>query len=218
MFKKMMLALACTSAMSMAQAAPILLQEDFDDVPSLSSEGWVFNNASVPPGVAPGWAQGNPVPFEAHTGAPDAYIASSFEAAAPGGVLNNQLFTPLFSVENGAVATFFLRAEQFLSFSDIVTYGYTNGVADPAGFIRQMTVTVPTDGWTQYTITLNAQGAGATARLGFIHRGPEATSNYVGLDTLTIEALEAPAAVPEPASLMIIGIGLAGLGLARRRG
>lgn len=215
MFKKTMLALVCASTMGMAQAA-VLLQEDFDNVSALPGEGWVFNNASVPPGFAPGWAQGNENVFEAHMGAPNAYIASSFEAAAPGGTLNNQLFTPEFSVEDGAVATFYLRAEQFLTFSDIVTYGYTNGVADPSGFIRQMTVTVPTDGWTRYTITLGPQGAGTTARLGFIHQGDEATSNYVGLDTLRIETME-PAAVPEPASLMIIGIGLVGLGVARRR-
>lgn len=215
MFKKLTLALVCTFAMSVAQGATILLEENFDNVSSLASAGWVFDNASVPPGPSPGWVQGNPGVFTAHTGASDAYITSNFEVAGPGGVLNNQLYTPVFSVENGAVATFFLRAEQFMSFSDIVTYGYTNGVADPAGFITQMTITVPTDGWTQYTITLAAQGAGATARLGFIHWGPEENSNYVGLDTLRVLELE-PTGVPEPASLMIVGLGLAGLGLARR--
>lgn len=215
MFKKVTFALIWACAMSVAQGATILLEEDFDDVSSLTSAGWVFNNASVPPGPASGWEQGTPEVFTAHTGADDAYIASNFEAAGPGGVLNNQLYTPLFSVENGAIATFFLRAEQFENFSDIMTYGYTNGVADPAGYITQMTITVPTTGWTQYTITLAAQGLGATARLGFIHRGAEANSNYVGLDTLRVLEPE-PTGVPEPASLMIIGLGLAGLGLARR--
>lgn len=216
MFKKIALALACASAMSMAQGATILLEEDFDNVSSLASAGWVFDNASMPPGPLPGWTQGNPGVFTAHQGASDAYIVSNFQAAAPNGVLNNQLYTPVFSVENGAIATFFLRAEEFMNFSDIVTYGYTDGAADPAGYIKQMTITVPTDGWTQYTITLPARGAGATARLGFIHWGPEANSNYVGLDTLLVLEPDEPTVVPEPASLMIIGLGLAGLGLARR--
>lgn len=216
MFKKVALVLACASVINMAQGATILLEENFDNVLSLTNKGWVFDNASVPPGPAPGWTQGNPDVFAAHRGTEDAYIVSNFQAAGPNGVLNNQLYTPVFSVENGAIATFFLRAEEFLNFSDIVTYGYTNGVADPAGYIKQMTIAVPIDGWTQYTITLPARGFGATARLGFIHRGAEENSNYVGLDTLSVLELDDPTAVPEPASLMIIGLGLAGLSLARR--
>lgn len=217
MFKKMMLALTCASVMSLAQGATVLVEEDFDDVSLLDSQGWVFINASEPPGPAPGWVQGSPSVFAAQSGADNAYIVSNYEAAAPGGILNNQLYTPEFSVENGAIATFYLRADQFPGFSDILTYGYTDGVADPAGFIKMMTVTVPTDGWTQYTITLAARGAGSTARLGFVHSGEEQSSNYVGLDTLRILELDEPTTVPEPASLMIVGLGLAGLGVARRR-
>ena len=215
MIKKLMRALAFASTMGIAQAA-VLLQEDFDDVPALMEpgSGWIFRNLSVPPGIAPGWVQGNPEPFEAHEGAPNAYIASSFQSAAPGGVLNDQLFTPLFSLTNGAVATFWLRGANDPGFSDIVIYGYSNGATDPGVFIESMTVTAPVDQWTMYTLTIAPQ-ADMMARLGFVHAGLEATSSYVGLDTLRIATL--PAGVPEPASLMILGIGMAGLTLARRR-
>lgn len=214
MIKKLMLALTLASTMGWTQAA-ILLAEDFDDVAALPGQGWVFDNASVPPGIAPGWVQGNPLVFTAHQGADDAYIASSFESAAPGGQLDDRLFTPLFSLQDGAVATFWLRGADDPGFSDIVVYGYTNGATDPGAFIKSMTVTAPQDGWTMYTLTIDPM-AGMMARLGFVHSGAEASANYVGLDTLRIESLP-PAGVPEPASLLILGIGAAGLALARRR-
>lgn len=218
MFKKLAVALTFASAMGWAQAA-VLLVEDFEDVSALPGQGWVFENASVPPGTAPGWVQGNPDVFPAQR-FPDepanAYIASSFESAAPGGVLDDRLFTPLFSLENGAVATFYLRGADDPGFSDIVVYGYTNGQPDPGAFIKSMTVTAPQDGWRMFTLSIDPM-AGMSARLGFVHTGPEATSNYVGLDTLRINTLREPAGVPEPASLLIFGLGMAGLAAARRR-
>lgn len=218
MIKKLMVALAFASAIGGAQAA-VLLAEDFEDVSALPGQGWVLNNASTPPGIAPGWVQGNPDVFPAQR-FPDepanAYIASSFESAAPGGQLNDQLFTPLFSLENGAIATFWLRGAPEQEFNDIVIYGYTEGSTDPADFIESMTVTAPKDGWRLYTLTINPM-EGISGRLGFVHTGPEAGSNYVGLDTLRVNTLREPTGVPEPASLLIFGLGMAGLAAARRR-
>ena len=74
--------------------------------------------------------------------------------------------------------------------------------------------TVSTGGWKQYTANI-AAAAGMT-RFAFQHTGAQATSNYVGLDTLSISAPDA-AEVPEPASILILAAGAMGLVAARRR-
>ncbi len=213
MIKKLMLALSFASTMSLAQAA-VLLQEGFDDVSALRGQGWVLDNQSVPPGIAPGWVQGNPLAFTAQSGPDGSYITSDYNVAADGGLVDNRLFTPLFSLENGATATFYLRsANSGATFADIVISGYTEGSTDPLDFIAEIVATPPNE-WTMYTITIGAQAG--KGRLGFAHRQPQLTADYVGLDTLLIES-DTPSQVPEPASLLIFGLGLAGLSLARRR-
>lgn len=213
MIKKLMLALALATVMGSAQSV-VLLTEDFDNVDALRGN-WVFENKSRDPGVAPGWVQGNSGVFDSHEGDPNAYIASDFNVATDGGFLDDRLFTPLFSLENGAVATFWLRGANTAGFSDFVVYGYTAGSTEPSDFIVRMRTVAPTDDWTQFTITIDPRAG--DGRLGFVHTGPQATANYVGLDTLRINSLVEPAGVPEPASLMIMGLGIAGLTLARRR-
>lgn len=214
MMKKLMLAVYCAFAMGAAQA-DVLLMENFDNVAALPGQGWVFENASQPPGQAPGWVQGNLGVFGAQDDEnSNAYIASDFNVAADGGFIDNRLFTPLFSLEQGAVASFWLRGAIDPGFFDMVVYGYTEGSADPLDFIARADTTAPGE-WTRYTLTIAAQAG--MGRLGFVHTGSQLTSNYVGLDTLRIDTLEDPAGVPEPASLLILGIGAAGLAASRRR-
>lgn len=210
MKKTILLALLMTGAMGVAHAG-VLLQEGFDDVEALRTQDWIFSNDSVPPGPVEGWFQGFEDTFPAHQGAPTSYIASNFNAAAPGGILNNWLLTPEFSLANTVTVSFWLRAEFFPDTSDQVRFGFTDGGAVLDEFLLDQVVTVPVEGWTRYSITLDGQGTGATGRFGFQHFGVADLSNYVGLDTLTINA------VPEPSTAMILGLGLAGFAMARRR-
>lgn len=208
--KKTILLSLLASAMGAAHAG-VLLEEGFDNIDNLSPQGWVFSNGSVPPGAVSGWYQGFQEAFPAQSGAANAYAASNFNAAQPGGVLDNWLLTPEFSLATTVTVTFWLRSELAPGFSDQVRFGFTEGGATLDDYLLATSVTAPTGGWTQYTLTLGSQGSGATGRFAFQHFGEADSANYVGLDTLTITA------VPEPSSAMILGLGLAGFAAARRR-
>lgn len=210
MIKNVLLGLAFVSVMGTVHAG-VLVSEDFDDVAALPAQGWLFVNQSSPPGSVATWFQGDVATFPAHQGAPDAYIASNFNAAAVGGTLENWLITPEFSTELDLVVTFWLRADDFPPFFDQLSFGFGDASGDLDSFDLAPPIIVPTDGWTQFVVELDAQGAGTSARFAFLHFGEADLSNYVGLDTLRITA------IPEPSTLMILGLGLAGCALARRR-
>lgn len=210
MKRSVLVALAFAGFMGTAQAE-VLLSEDFNNVAALPGQGWVLDNESQPPGPVATWFQGDPETFPAHLGAPNAYIASNFNVAAPGGTIENWLITPEFSTAMNVVVSFFVRGDEFEGFFDQLAFGFSTGSADLDAFTLGRPIIVPTDAWTKITVQLSGQGAGATGRFAIVHTGDADLSNYVGVDTLRISA------IPEPTTVMILGIGLAGAALARRR-
>jgi hypothetical protein len=209
MIKKALVALAITGTMASAQAG-YLVKEHFDNVNTLVNKGWVTTNASTP-GGATGWFQGDQQQFSSFDGAPNSYIAANFGNAPEGGIINNWLITPEFSLSEGVVVSFWMRAAEAAGFSDEVSFGFSDGSSALSSFEMLAPTTVSTDGWTLYKARIEKGAVTGNARFAVQYTGSYESSNYIGLDRFAV------AQIPEPSSILMLGAGVMGLVAARRR-
>lgn len=192
-----------------AQAGDVMLQEGFDNVFGLPSQGWVLNNASVPRGVTSGWTQGDPAQFNAQQGDTTSFAAANFANAAAGGTLNSWIITPEFTTTWGNTVSFWLRGAVEPGYADQIAFGTSNGSSALMDFAMGPAITVTQGEWTEYSFTIDAREG--KARFALQYTGAADAANYVGLDSLVV------ADIPEPSTMAILFAGAMGLAMSRRR-
>ncbi|MEO7363181.1 MAG: choice-of-anchor J domain-containing protein [Gemmatimonadaceae bacterium] len=215
----------------MPVSAHAQLTENFESFAALSVSGWVFQNNSNPLGST-SWFQGNDGVFPAYNGPNNSYVAANFNNSSGTGDISNWMLTPLQTLANGSVFSFFTRGNQAdfadrlelrMSTSGLSTFvgASTTSVGDFTTLLTTINSTLVPNGypgdWTQVTATVSGLGASTTGRFAFRYFVPDVSVNgdYIGIDAVRYSS--STSVVPEPSSMVLVGAGILALAVMRRR-
>lgn len=192
--------------------------------------GWTVKNNSTVVGST-SWFQGNDTVFPAQAGTTTSYAGANFNNTTGINDISDWLIAPTLIFNNGDVVSFYTRTVSAPAFPDRLELRFSNvggtnvgATASSVGsfaLLLSVNPTLTTTGypkvWTQFTSTitgLSGPTSGAIAFRYFVTSGgPDgANSDYIGIDTLTISA-----AVPEPATYLLMALGLGAVALRRQR-
>jgi hypothetical protein len=192
------------------QTCTPVLTENFDNIATLGPAGWAIIDNSQPLGTT-NWFQGDSTVFPSQAGAPNAYISADFDnTVGPGGTISNWLLTPVLTLHNGDILSFYTRTVSVPEFPDrlevrMSTNGASIDVGTTATSVGDFTTVLltinptlstepyptgyPSD-WTQIEATVTGLGAATAGRLAFRYFVTDAgdggtNSDTIGIDTVT---------------------------------
>jgi hypothetical protein len=208
--KKLALASALAMGSLTAQAATVL-SEGFDNWAAVLGSGWQTVNLSPSPGS--NWVPGNPLIFPAASGAASSYASASFlSTTATTGPISNWLITPLLSLDATSTVSFDVRVVGQGFVDTVQVLVSTTGPA-PDNFTLVGTYASSTaDQWVPQSFGLGLSGAtSGYVAFHYVAADVATASDYLGIDNVSITG-----PIPEPATYLIMGLGLAGVLLRRR--
>lgn len=215
--------LALLAAAGSSQAVTVL-SEGFDNVSTLAASGWVqVNNSAAPAGT--GWFQGNSGVFPAFSGSADSYVAANFLSTTTAtGAISNWLILPTLTLDSTSVLSFMARlgGEGFTDTLEVrfspngasTNVGTTGTSVGDFGILLGTYSGNTANGWEALSYSLWGLSTPTTGRLAFRYVSSDASqANYLGIDSVSVTA-----AVPEPATYLLMALGVASLVLRRRMG
>jgi hypothetical protein len=196
-----------SAAFASTPVVPAVYTQGFED---LASSGWLLSNNSAPAGLS--WFQGVPESLSAQAGAADSFAMATFNSALNGvGAIDNWLISPEITLNGATELSFWARTEDTPGFADQVKVYFSAGASSStASFTTLLNSFSAASGWTHYSAALPSAASG---RIAFVYSVADANNaNVVGIDSVSITA-----AVPEPSSYALMGLGLCAVALARRK-
>lgn len=205
------------------QAGAQSFTENFDDITTLSGNGWAMQNHSNPIGLQANWFQGTPVsgggPFNAYNGATNAYIAANYQNTSGNNTISNWLLTPNRTFRNGDTLSFYTRKPIGTDYPDRLEVrlsangastnvgGNETSVGDFTTLLLSINPTLATGvyptSWTLFTATVSGLPAPTSGRAAFryfvTNGGPTGqNSDYIGIDNVVYTPYVCPTLTVSP--------------------
>ncbi len=180
------------------------LQENFDDITTLTANGWTLTNQSSPIGSTDQF-QGNTDVFSSYNGAGTSYLGMNFNSTAGAGTISNWVITPAVNVQDGDILAFWTRTIAPSSYDDRLEVRSSTGAmvvpsgATGVGSFTNLLLTINDnldlsypETWTRFEYVVAGVGATPVAmnfafRYNVLDAGPSGNySDYIGIDAVFV--------------------------------